>query len=84
MKTYSIDIETVESAAFAQGMATIRAKVTLAESSAADGFSELHMSEKNLRLIHQALDKILNNVDTMGAIAVTAFPALPASRPAGT
>lgn len=84
MKTFSIDIETVESAAYAGGMANIRAKVTLTESSAADGFSELHMSERNLRLIHQALAKILNNVDTMGAISVTSFPALPASGPAKT
>lgn len=84
MKTFSIDIESVESAAYAGGMANIRAKITLTETAATDGFSELHMSEKSLRLIHQALYKILNNVDTMGAVSVTTFPALPASKPAGT
>lgn len=84
MKTFSIDIEAVESAAYAMGMANIRAKITLTESAAADGFSELHMSEKSLRLIHQALNKIVTNVDTMGAVSVTSFPALQASGPAET
>jgi hypothetical protein len=38
------------------------------------------MSETTLRLIHQALNKIVTNRDTLGALEVTTFPALPAQK----
>lgn len=77
MKTFSIDIETVECIAYAAGMANIRAKISLTENSApGKDFSELHMSETTLRLIHQGLSKVVKELDEHSALSVTTYPAL--------
>lgn len=84
MKAFSIDIEAVDCVAYAVGMAHIKAKVTLTDGSDAEGFSELHMSERTLRLIHQGLSKVIKELDEHSAVSITVHPSLPASMPKPT
>lgn len=77
MKTFNIDVEVIESATCEAGMASISVKVSVTEDTTPGKvFSRLHMSEKTLRLMHQALDKLVRGIDT-GVASVTTHPALP-------
>lgn len=77
MKAFNIDIEAVEAIAYAAGMASIRAKVSItAEELPGTSASQLHMSEATLRRIHEGIGKILANKEKYGAdiTMTTEFP----------
>lgn len=85
MKSFSIDIEALESVACTAQMAKIEAKVTVTEPAAPAGeFSVLHMSETTMRQLHQGLSKILKALDENAALHVKAYPLPVAHKPRRT
>ncbi|RST54123.1 hypothetical protein [Variovorax sp. DXTD-1] len=68
MKSFSIDIETAAAASYEAGMTRVIAVVNVTQSSATgNAFSELHMSEKTMRRMHEVLGKIIRNLDEHAA-----------------
>lgn len=78
MKSFNIDIEALESVAYAAGLATVTAQVTVTE--VPDGLrSALHMSETSLRLLHKAVNKVVLELDA-GALSCITRPSLAAPK----
>lgn len=85
MKSFSIDIESLQRVAYAAEMTTMRVKVTLTEDlTSGNDFSEMHMSETTMRLMHQGLSKVIKELDENSAVSVITCPALPANSPRRT
>ncbi|MDN6885315.1 hypothetical protein QMO14_17045 [Variovorax sp. CAN2819] len=68
MKTFSIDIEAVSAASYEAGMTRVITQVTVrAGEPSPEGFSDLHMSEKTMRRLHEIFGKIIRNLDEHSA-----------------
>lgn len=64
MKPFSIDIESADASSYAAGMVRVIAQVTVTEDSTpGKDFSELHLSEKTARRLHEMLGRIIRNLD---------------------